>query len=294
MLGYVRVEPSELLVKHDRLYHALYCGLCDTIEKKVTRALSPFLSYDFVFLAALRLIAVGEKTAVSKKRCPFHPTKKKAIILPNESLVFTGRMHLILVLEKMRDDLGDPDHGFFKKLFLRFYARILSGKLKRLVKKDSEAATVSDFVSQKLAESREWEKRRADLDKLCADFGEVLGFIASAELPEEKERERKILSRFGDMLGRFIYTVDALDDLENDFKKGAYNPLLHQYGTPEKARQHIEEIDMVLAVYIREMDAALSLLPYSPDFTPIIENVLRHGLKKQIRRAAIKENGEMK
>ena len=42
--------------------------------------------------------------------------------------------------------------------------------------------------------------------------------------------QRRILSRMGYLLGRWIYMMDAFDDLESDLKRGNYNPLIGRYG----------------------------------------------------------------
>ena len=42
----------------------------------------------------------------------------------------------------------------------------------------------------------------------------------------ETSKQSKTLRAMGYHIGRFIYYIDAIDDLENDRKSGAYNPLL--------------------------------------------------------------------
>lgn len=54
MFGYIRPVESELLVKEYEFYRAVYCSLCKTGGRRVSRFSRFFLNYDFVFLALVR------------------------------------------------------------------------------------------------------------------------------------------------------------------------------------------------------------------------------------------------
>ena len=74
MLGYVKCDPGELLVRQHGLYRALYCGLCRSARRGFGAASSPFHSYDFVFLAAVRHLVLGEPYRIERRRCFFDHT----------------------------------------------------------------------------------------------------------------------------------------------------------------------------------------------------------------------------
>ena len=105
MLGFVKIDASELKGKHLNLYRAVYCGLCRTGSQRVSRYLSPFQSYDFAFLAALRLAFHPDQVKTAKRRCLPHPLKKKTVVLPCPVLENVARSELVLTAEKMRDKL---------------------------------------------------------------------------------------------------------------------------------------------------------------------------------------------
>ena len=56
MFGYVRPYVPDLRVREHELYRAVYCGLCRSMGKHTGCASSFTLSYDFVFLAAVRMV----------------------------------------------------------------------------------------------------------------------------------------------------------------------------------------------------------------------------------------------
>lgn len=47
-----------------------------------------------------------------------------------------------------------------------------------------------------------------------------------ARMGAADEREEKIRDRFGYCLGRWIYLVDAAEDLPEDLENGSYNPYI--------------------------------------------------------------------
>lgn len=278
MLGYVRCATGEMLVKHHSLYQALYCGLCHSIRKNTTCALLPFLSYDFVFLATLRLLVSGDPLQTEKQLCLFHPLKnKKKRIKDNPQLCYAARASLFLTYEKMRDDLLDGDAPSSRRILLWIWAPILKRACKRLIRKEPELGALSSALSEKMEEGRRLEEKAASLDEMCASFAECLALVFSFGLEGEAAR---ILSSLGAHLGRFIYTLDAMDDLDKDEKKGAFNPILLRYGDAKKAKVHFEEMDLVLSFYVNQMKLALDLLEGDKNLFAICDNIICLGLSQ--------------
>jgi hypothetical protein len=80
-----------------------------------------------------------------------------------------------------------------------------------------------DIICDKLNQISLLEKENSDdLDKLSGYFGEVMSEICA---PRHDEWEDN-LRRMGYYLGRFVYIIDAYDDIEKDIKKGQFNPLI--------------------------------------------------------------------
>lgn len=281
MLGYVRCRSEEMLVKHHALYQALYCGLCKSAKKNTTHLLLPFLSYDFVFLAALRLLATGEKITFEKRRCILHPFgKKKKQVCDNNALKFSSVAMFFLTYEKMQDDLLDADLNFWKKAFLTLYTPLLKKKVKRLVKKEESFSEVYETLSSLMEEGRSLEKKGAELDEMCSFFASCLSFLLSFGLEGDKKR---ILSAIGEKLGRLLYTLDAIDDLEKDEKSGAFNPILKRYQDAFEAKKDFAKLDLVLSFYIQEMKLALDLLEGDKDLFSLCDHIICLGIPSSIQ-----------
>lgn len=282
MLGYVRCATGEMLVKHHSLYQAMYCGLCHSIRKNTTRALLPFLSYDFVFLATLRLLVSGDPLQTEKQFCLLHPLKnKKKRIKDNAQLRYAAQASLFLTYEKMRDDLLDRDASAARRLLISLWAPVLKRACKRLIRKEPALGSLFSSLSEKMEEGRRLEKNGASLDEMCSSFAGCLALVFSFGTEGRSER---ILSSLGAHLGRFIYTLDAAEDLEADEKKGAFNPLLARYGDAKLAKANFEELDLVLSFYVDQMKLALDLLEGDKNLFAICDNIICLGLPQEAGR----------
>ena len=66
------------------------------------------------------------------------------------------------------------------------------------------------------------------IDELCEPTAEVLSEFA--QRLSQKESDRIVLKRLGYFIGRWIYMIDALDDLADDLRDGSFNPLALKFG----------------------------------------------------------------
>ena len=76
MFGYVKPFVPELKVAQHELYRAVYCGLCRAMGRVTGQASRFTLSYDLVFLAAVRMILEGETPVLEHFSCMAHPLTK--------------------------------------------------------------------------------------------------------------------------------------------------------------------------------------------------------------------------
>ena len=95
----------------------------------------------------------------------------------------------------------------------------------------------------------------------------------------EGETHRRVLSQLFYHLGRWIYLVDAADDLEKDYRSGSYNPLLYRFHLQtgvltDEARQ---ELSLTLDSSVRTMAAAFELWDFGA-YCAVIESAVYHGL----------------
>ncbi len=216
MFGYVVPAVPELKVKEHTLYRAVYCGLCHTMGKTVGSLSRLSLSYDFVFLALVRLALTGEAASFSDARCLAHPFRKRQRMDPNEALTYAARAAALLTYHKLKDDVADE--SFFSSLPSRLLLPAASGMRKR-----AALPALDGEIGKKLAALTEAEKAEtASADLPASLFGELLGTVFADGLDGENAR---IAREIGYHTGKWIYLTDAADDREKDGKRHRYNPL---------------------------------------------------------------------
>lgn len=125
MFGYIRPVESELLVKEYEFYRAVYCSLCKTGGRRVSRFSRFFLNYDFVFLALVRLALTREQVSTERTFCPYR-LKKKTVLAENDAVTYTTAAFGLLSYYKLCDDIADL-RGFRrlkKRLLLPLFSRM--------------------------------------------------------------------------------------------------------------------------------------------------------------------------
>ena len=117
-------------------------------------------------------------------------------------------------------------------------------------------------------------ERVASVDAAAEPTAELLSFLFTLDVSEE--RQRRVLERLGYCMGRWIYLIDAADDLEKDRKSGNYNPFLLATDETDIAVLR-ERAGASLNGSLAECKAAYELLTIRR-FDGILRNVLDFGM----------------
>ncbi len=274
MFGYVRPNVKELKVKEHELYKSVYCGLCSVMGKRYSCLYKASLSYDYVFMVLLRLLVSPENISFSKKRCPLHPTKKKILMDANGALEKTADVGVIMLYHNLLDKIQDKD-GF--KSFLGYLLLPESKRLRKKALKQRDIERLDEVAQDKLNKLNFAEKESiASVDIPAEIFGEFLGECLSNGL--EKNIQQKVYL-IGKSVGKWIYIVDALDDIDSDEKKGCYNPFLLEFGSSSEAKKRTGMIESALLYELASADEILCSLDNTDSgIFNILQNILRFGL----------------
>lgn len=299
MFGYVRPRVPELKVAEYEKYRAAYCGLCRSIGR-VTGQLSRLtLSYDIVFLAAVRMVVEEITPEFEPMRCPAHPASRRLVMRDNPALSYAAEVSALLAAEKNRDDTED-ERGADKVKSLAVKP-LLSGFSRRAEKKLSAGGRSGEECREKIREllgglSRLEGNGCTSANETCSAFGEVLGYVFSLGLEGEK---KDLARRIGCHTGRFIYICDAADDMVEDIKKHRYNPLALGWGeyalADGKMSPMVKEAVMTSApIELEALADEVERLDGTHIMTPIIKNTVYLGMPASIERALSGESGRKK
>lgn len=279
MFGYVRPYKPELLVREYDQYKAVYCQLCRALGEEYGFTARFALSYDCAFYAMLA-ISVGDESIEERRgRCVCNPMKR-CTYLPSagEAYKKAAALCVLLTYHKLRDDC--EDEGFFHSLGSRLLLPMVAPKARKAAGRYPEMARA---VEKAMESQREAEEEGSGIDR-CADPTAGLLKELFGELAGCNDKQRQALESFGYFLGRWVYLMDAADDLAGDMKDGSFNPFIKRLGlegkkelTAEERRAADEACNETLNATAAQLVLAVNLIEPGP-FGPIIWNVAEKGL----------------
>lgn len=269
MFGYVTPCRHELKVWEDTAYQSAYCGLCWAMGKRHGFPARMLLNYDFVFLTLL-LTPGGERPETVARRCPARLyCGKRACLKPSDGLDTAADESTVLAYWKLQDTAADAP--FWKRLGVRLALRLLTPAYRKAAAAVPEfnALTVTGLQALRVLE----ETDCASLDRPADAFACILKAAAPSTGDETRDRAMEQLLYH---VGRWIYLLDAWDDLAEDKARDNYNPILARYG--EKAEEHREEIRLTLR-HSRNLAISACMLLETGAWQGLVENILFQGLE---------------
>lgn len=270
MFGYVKPLRCELKVKHHEQFKAVYCGLCHTLRRRYGWFAGFILNYDFTFLAIL--LSPGKEPEYRRLRCSASPYRRKCVCAQTGALELAADDSMILFWWKLRDSVADspfPRSAFFRLLSLFFFPAYR--KACRMRPEFDRQASLC------IGELKALENERSDsLDRAADTFARIL---SSAACSVEDPKRRRTLEQLLYHLGRWIYIVDACDDLARDLERGSYNPVALRYGltAPPLEGEALASVETTLQHSLNLMASAFELIDCGV-WSDILGNMIYLGL----------------
>lgn len=276
MFGYVVVNKPELKIKDFDRYREFYCGLCHALRERHGVAGQISLSYDAAFAAVILTALYEPYTRELERRCMVHPVGKKRY-LQNKIIDYVADMNLVLTYYKCLDDWEDD----------RNYIRLsYGGMIKNEVKKIKlEYGEKVKFIRDRIRRLGKLEKEKStNIDELAGTFGDIMGEILAVkpesitDMPDENvynDDWEEELRSLGFYLGKFIYILDAFDDVEEDIEKGRFNPFATKYESDSKIfNDWVKKLLMMVAAELAKYYEKLPIV----DETAILRNIIYSGI----------------
>lgn len=286
MFGYVMPCKMELKIKDYEKFKAYYCGLCKSIKTQYGNFPRAFLNYDMTFLAIVLDSLNEEKICFKTERCFVHPIKKRVIIYNSKSLDFAASTNILLAYYKLLDDAHDD-----KSL----KSSILSTFLNKYNQKNN-LAFLNDIIKEQINELNEKEKNCEgiiSIDEVSHPFAHLTGSILKSYIVNDtfKPMDYENLYWLGYNLGKWIYIIDAYDDLKEDMEKNKFNPLNSIYNKEKKIYTEFsigikERIEFLLTSVAASCYENLKKLPLRKN-EELVENILALGLMEKTQKVML-------
>ena len=285
MLGYIRPYSPELRLRDYQYYRGVYCGLCRAMGRCTGQCSRMALSYDLVFLALVRLaLANGNPTSdrpdravhFEQRRCMVHPLRRRPSLEAGEVTDYVACAAAVLNYHKLLDDKAD-ERGlkrlravlalpFFRRFFKRANARYPG---------------LGESIAPSMQRLSALEKQGLPtVDEPADAFGEVLAVLFAYGLDEQRAR---IARHIGHRIGRWLYMIDAIDDYDEDVRRGRPNAFHRLYGEEGMTDERREHLSHALTLELRHAADALDLVAIDPErcgqeLSPLIEHTLKTAL----------------
>lgn len=273
MFGYVTAYRPEMKMKDFYKYKAYYCGLCHVLEERHGLRGQVTLTYDMTFLVTLLTSLYEPKTVHEKHRCMVHPLKEHDMLF-NEITEYAADMNIVLTYYHFLDDWKD-EKSKTALVGLHTYRKLYRQVEEKYPKK-------CRVIRKCLAKLQNYEKAgETDIDAVSGCFGKLMGELFLFR----KDVWSKNLWKMGFYLGKFIYILDAYDDLEKDRAQGSYNPLLKmadEEGYEERCRQ-------MLTMILAECSNCFEMLPCVENID-ILRNILYVGVWNKFEEKSVAED----
>ena len=262
MFGYVRINKMDLTFREYEHYKAYYCGLCKYLKRNHTELSRMTINYDITFLIVLLSSIYQPSAQVFHEKCIVDPVKKKKHII-NEITEYAASMNILLAYYKLEDDVND-EGDIKSRLVRRAYRKSFKTAYDKYPQK-------ADFIKACLGELRSLEEDQStSIDQTSNCFARLLEEIFDYKDDEYRDRLRKV----GFNIGKYIYIMDAYEDLDQDLEKGRYNP----FSSYKDDREGLKvKVDKLIGMTLARLEEAILNLDIKVNKS-IIDNIIYSGV----------------
>lgn len=275
MFGYVNIQKDKLTEGERGLYQTFMCGLCMSTKKFFPDIARMTVNYDINFFNMLFHSVAEEDVEILRQRCVAHPFRKRTILKMTDITDKLAVANIMLVYLNILDDVQDGG-SLKKKTALKFFRRsyrIAENKWKE----------VARMLNDNYNRLREAEQRSTDnLDAVCHHFANLSAQLAKMVMGEKCN---EFLYDLCYNIGKWIYLIDALDDVAKDIGSHNYNAFLQYYNgnSTDVIKENLEEITFIMYAVLNKIASCyndLNLTKYRCLLNNVIYGFIRQKTKE--------------
>ena len=274
MYGYIIPDKPNMYIKDFTFFRAFYCGFCKSIGHKCGQIARFGTNYDMTFFNIFLHNVLDKEVQIKSEACILAPLKKKPVVQNDSLTEQVVDINTLMFYYKVEDNYIDGEK--FKSSVL---APIIIPKAKKAKKKMPE---IDKILKEGFDNLRVMERaNETSIDKVSEPFSIIIAEIARIIIGD---KFNDYIYNLCYNLGKWVYLMDALDDIEEDFEQKRYNPMLAKFNNFESREQFLEtnkkDLEYIMmSVYngivnnYNKLDVKIS--------EGILSNVFYLGLKKQ-------------
>ena len=269
MFGYIRPLKSELKIREFEMFRACYCGLCHTLGAEYGLAGRMILSYDFVFFAMLTW-EPGDAPTFCRRRCMVSPFRRLPVCAGGECLARSAAAAVLFARHRALD--GVRDARGIRRLPSAAAALLLKGSAR---KAEQRLPALAAETQKRLEELQRLEQAgEPRLDQAADVFAGLMARCA------DTAGGGRALEQLLYHTGRWIYILDAWEDLKEDAAAGRYNPVAARFGLTDGCAPAAvkEAVSVTLENSLSMIRTAYELLPENL-WSGVLRNIIYLGME---------------
>lgn len=276
MFGYVIPDKLNMFMKDYYGYRAFYCGLCKSIGRRCSQLMRIGTTYDMTFLNVLAHAVLDVELEMKPGTCVLNRVQKKLICKDDEITGTVVDISTILAHYKCVDDVRDD-----KSLSKKFIDKAVIKKHYKKARK--RLPDLDAYIKEEYARLAQLESENCpSVDRVADCFANIMTRIGECVLGEKYDGALRDLMY---NLGKWVYCADAIDDADDDFKKGKYNPFLQGYEYKDKAaflEDNKQKLEFVMMSCYNSILADFDKIQVKK-YEGILTNILWYGMLNSTR-----------
>ena len=220
MFGYLKPRLKTLSKEHKETYRAVYCGLCHILKKKSGYIGLASLNYELTALLILVLSLKNEKFKIFHGTCSITPFLRVPY-LDYYSLEFemSADLSVYTVSCKIKDNIEDEG-----KIRWKIADALFTYKTKSAAERLNQCANSIDYALKQYYELEHNDD--SEFEYLLEANGLLLQSLIFPLLTKIDDVSKATALNIANLIGQWIYIIDACDDYKEDITNGRFNPLI--------------------------------------------------------------------
>ena len=272
MFGYLDVDKGTLEKGQLGLWQSFMCGLCFSTKKLYGNFPRMLITNDVNFFNVLFHSITNRDVELDKSHCFSHPVKKQTVTKPDELTDRLSAAGVLLTYWNVYDDTVDGG-SMGKKTALKALSRAYT-KAKR------DFPELDEVLAKRYGQLRELEQGScASIDRVAHAFAQLAQDFATLVLGDSATEHVETLCY---NLGKWIYLIDALDDVVKDLKRKDYNPFVSYYNVErvQDLSKKRDELQFEMFAVLNRVASAYNDLNLQK-YTCLLDNVIYKSIRNK-------------
>ncbi len=251
MFGLMRACSCNKDSAQKELQRLHYCGTCKTMGRLYGQKSRVLLNYDAVFLGEVLAALESPKTS-------FAPAfiSRNCLAIPQAgqipwTLQYAATANIVLAEFKVLDHIQDTGSKLFR-LLGRLYSREFRKASRTLKSSNFPLEDLKGLISLQVERERETAPTMERLAEPTARASRLIFRHGAVRIGADRETTETMAS-LGAVFGEIAYLVDAIQDRDEDTKKGAFNALTAARISNEEAIDDLKSKQQEMLSHIRDL-----------------------------------------